>query len=71
MCSAPSPPKLAPLPPEPAPKASPASEQVKMAKRQTDKQIRNLQGSRSTNLTGPQGLMAPVNTGTASLLGSS
>jgi hypothetical protein len=71
MCgSAPPAPKVQPLPPEPAPKAKQSSEQVKMAKRQQETQQRNLKGSASTNLTGPQGLMAPVNTGTSILLGT-
>jgi hypothetical protein len=67
MCGA-SPPKVEPLPPPPAPKASPASEQVKTAKRQQDTIQRNLKGSKSTQLTGPNGLMAPINTGSPSLL---
>lgn len=71
MCgSAPPAPKVAPLPPAPVPKASPAAEQVKIAKRQQDKQTRNLKGGASTRLTGPQGLMTAVNTGTSTLLGT-
>ena len=67
MCGSSPAPRVQPLPPEPVAKASPASEEVKIAKRQADKQQRNLQGYKSTQLTGPQGLMAPVNTGTSLL----
>jgi hypothetical protein len=67
MCGSSPSPQVQALPPEPAAKASPAAEQVKTAKRQADKQQRNLQGYKATQLTGPQGLMAPVNTGTSLL----
>ena len=64
--SIPPPPPPPPPPPEPPKKAD---EAVKKAKRQAEAKARNLQGDRSTQLTGVKGLLAPVNTGKVTVLG--
>jgi hypothetical protein len=74
MCMSSSPPAMPkPLPPPPPPPPPPevakqATPQVKAAKRETDTRQRNLQGAKSTQLTGPRGIMAPVDTATTGLL---
>lgn len=64
----PPPPPLPELPEEKEPPKK-SDEAVKRAYSEASKKNRNLAGDRSTILTGPRGLMAPIKTGTTLLGG--
>ena len=66
---APPPPPPAPVPPPAAPPTQ-ASPSVKAARKNEKVAAANLQGRKSTILTGPRGLMAEANIQKKSLLGA-
>lgn len=64
----PPPPELPPLP-EPVEAPKRADEDVRRAREKDNRNKRNLRGDASTKVTGPRGIMAPVSTGSSTLLG--
>lgn len=71
MCMSSAPKAVAPPPPPPPPAPEPkkADDAIKRARKDAQTKARGLQGDRSTQLTGPRGLMAPATTATSTLLG--
>ena len=66
---APAPPPPPPPPPATATPPTKANKAVKTARSQAQTRARGLQGDKSTQLTGPRGIMAPAQTAGTTLLG--